>query len=162
MAAHKISELEQKLMDASAPDRDRLQALRLLRRNGAMSDTVLQQALSWLQTATNNALREDIVQQLQGITNRAARAPLVKLATTDANPDVRQEAIQGLRNFVTDPQVESLLWELASKDTDGGVREAHLRGVRENPKPVYRESARSIVRSSDLPVDRRRRIGVVS
>src|SRR5687767_11588536 len=45
LAANKKDELHRKFMDASAPDRDRLQALGLLRRNNDLSDEVLQSAV---------------------------------------------------------------------------------------------------------------------
>jgi HEAT repeat protein len=141
LAAHKIAELEQKVMDPNASDRDRLQALRLLRRNGAMSDAVVQQTLAWIQSATNGGLREDLVEQLGGTTNAAVREPMIKLATTDPNPDVREEAVQALRRFGSDPQVEALLWDLAHKDTDGGVREQAEEALREMPMNDARRTA---------------------
>ena len=107
LAAHKIAELEQKFMDPNASERDRMQALRLLRRNGALSDAVVQHTLSWLQTATNNGLREDLIQQLAGSTNLLVRDPMIKLASSDPDADVRERAVQSLRRFLgSDPQVE--------------------------------------------------------
>jgi HEAT repeat protein len=141
LAQNKIAELEQKLLDPNAPERERLQALRLLRRNGAMSDTTVQHALSWLQTATNNGLREDIVEQLGGTTNHLLRGPMMNLATTDVNPDVRQQAVENLRRFLTDPQVEALLWSLARSDSDGGVREEAEEALREGPMTDARRNA---------------------
>ena len=123
LAAEKLEEIRRKLADANLPDRDRLQALRLLRRNNAMSDDVVQSALNWLQTATNSALREDLVEQFEDATNSILREPLIKLATTDTNPDVREQAVDSLRRFASDPQVEALLWNLVRNDADGGVRE---------------------------------------
>ena len=141
LATNKIAELEQKLMDPSAPERDRLQALRLLRRNGALSDAVVQHTLSWIQNATNNGLREDLVQQLANSTNSLLREPMIQLATTDPHPDVREEAVQSLRRMVTDPQVEALLWNLVRNDADGGVREEAEEALREGPMTDARRTA---------------------
>lgn len=140
LADNKRAEFEQKVMDTSAPDRDRLQALRLLRRNGALSDTMIQHALSWMETVTNGGLREDLVQQLGSATNSLLRDPMMKLATSDPHSDVRERAVQNLRGAVTDPQVEAMLWNLARNDTDGGVREEAEKALREGPMTESRRA----------------------
>jgi HEAT repeat protein len=122
LSAAKTEQLLSKFSDTSAPDRDRLQALRLLRRNDALGDDALQQALQWLQGSTNAATRTRLVQQLSGLTNAALRDPLLALATTDANAEVRQRAISGLRAFVDDPQVEAQLWGMLQGDATAGIR----------------------------------------
>jgi hypothetical protein len=141
LASHKRAELEQKVIDPNASERDRLQAMRLLRRNGSLSDAMIQHALSWIQGATNNGLREDIVQQLEGSTNSLLREPMIKLATSDPHTDVRERAVQNLRSAVTDPQVESLLWKLALTDSDGGVREEAEEALREGTMTDARRTA---------------------
>ena len=153
LADHKRAELEQKVMDLSASDRDRLQALRLLRRNGSLSEAMVQQTLSWLKIATNNGLREDLVQQLGSATNSLLREPMIKLATSDPNSDVRERAIQNLRGAVSDPQVEALLWNLARTDTDGDVREEAEEALREAPMTDARRTdmrARALDPNSSL------------
>ena len=153
LAEHKRAELEQKVMDLSASDRDRLQALRLLRRNGSLSEAMVQQTLSWLKIATNNGLREDLVQQLGSATNSLLREPMIKLATSDPNSDVRERAIQNLRGAVSDPQVEALLWNLARTDTDGDVREEAEEALREAPMTDARRTdmrARALDPNSSL------------
>ncbi|HWN96350.1 MAG TPA: HEAT repeat domain-containing protein [Methylomirabilota bacterium] len=141
LANEKRAALEQKVMDPNASDRDRLQALRLLRRNGAMSDAMIQHTLSWIQGATNSGLREDLVEQLGNSTNSLMREPMLKLATTDPNPDVREQAIENLRRFVTDPQVESALWSLLRTEADGDVREQAEEALREGPMTEARQTA---------------------
>lgn len=140
LASHKRAELEQKVLDPGATERDRLQALRLLRRNGALSDAMVQHALAWIQTATNNGLREDLVEQLGNSTNGLMREPMLKLATTDPHPDVREKAIENLRRFVSDPQVDAALWNLARTDADGGVREEAEEALREAPMTEARRT----------------------
>ena len=141
LASHKRAELKQKVLDPNATERDRLQALRLLRRNGALSEAMLQHTLDWIQTATNNGLREDLVEQLGNSTNSLVREPLLKLAATDPHSDVRETAVENLRHFVTDPQVESLLWNLARSDADGGVREEAEEALIEAPMTEARRTA---------------------
>lgn len=141
LASNKLAELQQKFMDPATSERERLQTLRVLRRNGPLTDEVIQTALSWIQTATNNALREDIVQQLGGSTNSLLRGPMIQLATSDPNPDVRERAVQNLRRLVGDPQVEALLWNLVLTDADGGVREQAEEALREGPMSDARLAA---------------------
>ena len=141
LAEHKRAELEQKVMDLSASDQDRLQALRLLRRNGGLSDAMMQHTLAWLQSATNNGLREDLVQQLGSATNGLLREPMIKLATSDLNANVRERAVQNLRGAVSDPQVETLLWNLARSDADGDVRDKAEKALREGPMTDARRTA---------------------
>ena len=156
LADKKRAELEQKVMDLSATDRDRLQALRLLRRNGALSDAMMQHTLSWIQTATNNGLREDLVQQLGSATNSLMREPMIKLATSDPHPDVRERAVQNLSSSVTDPQVEALLWNLVRNDADGGVREEAEDALREGPMTDARRTAmRARALDPNSPLDER-------
>lgn len=156
LSAQKIAEIERRFMDASLTPRDRLQALGLLRRNGALSDMVVQNALSWLATATNGGLRENIVEQLGGATNAVLRDPLIKLATTDPNSNVREEAVQNLRRFVGDPQVESMLWQLLKTEEDRGVREQVAEALREAPMtPARLADMRARAIDANAPLEER-------
>src|SRR5688572_3987806 len=80
LASDKLEDLQRKLADVNASDRDRLQALRLLRRNNALTDDVVQLAAGWLNSVTNANLREDLLGQLEGQTNAVLREPLLRLA----------------------------------------------------------------------------------
>lgn len=126
----KVAAMMARLGDASASDSDRLQALRTLRRNNALTDEGVMYALSLLQGSTNSGLRADVLRQFEGMTNSLLRDPMM-LAATDANADVREQAVEVLRGFSNDPQVEALLWK-ALQDGEGDVRrearEALLRG----------------------------------
>lgn len=132
LAGNKAGDLFAKFADVTASDRDRLQAMRLLRRNGGLSDDAVMHALNWLQTATNGGLREDILQQLEGVTNAAVRGQLLAMAASDPDPDVREQAIDNLQRFMTDPQVESELWKMAN-DPDEDVREQAREAITEGP-----------------------------
>src|SRR5688572_23329847 len=139
LATNRIADLFSKFTDSNASDRDRLQALRLLRRNGGFSDEALPHAINWLQSATNANTREDILQQLEGLTNAALRGPLLA-AAGDADPDVREQAVDNLRRFVDDPQVEAQLWALTN-DPDEDVRDQALEAIIEGPKSEARLAA---------------------
>ncbi|HMJ90671.1 MAG TPA: HEAT repeat domain-containing protein [Candidatus Acidoferrum sp.] len=133
LASNKVAELQQKFMDANAIVRERMQALGLLRRNGALNDAVVQHALSWIQSATNSGLRENLVRQLGGATNSLLREPMLKLASSDPEPDVREQAVENLQRFIGDPKVESLLWDMMRTEADRGVKEQVAEALREGP-----------------------------
>lgn len=122
LTAGKREQLLAQLENPSAEDRERLQALRLLRRNGSIPDEALQAALDWLGNTTNGSVRSRLLQQLSGLTNASLQAPLLALATGNSGADVRQKAVAALRPFVNDPQVDSQLWDLFLKESEPGVR----------------------------------------
>jgi HEAT repeat protein len=116
-------EMARRLIDPAATDQQRLRALRLLREGGALAETAVVAAVDWLNTATNSGLREDILSELEGMTNSVLQSPLLQLALNDADEDVRSQAIENLGRFATDPQVEATLWSVLSKDPSNDVRE---------------------------------------
>ena len=86
-------EMMRRLSDPTTSTGERLRAFRLLRDGGALSETTVAAALSWLNGTTNGGLREDILNQLEGATNSALQSPLMQLALSDADEDVREWAI---------------------------------------------------------------------
>ena len=141
LGANKAEDLMRLLGDATAADRDRLRALGLIRRNGTMSDEVVQQTLAWLQSSTNAGTRRELVQQLRGVTNAAVKGPLLGMMSAEPNSNVREEAAENLRRFVNDPAVESALWNAALNDPDGEVREEAEDALREGPASEARLAA---------------------
>ena len=133
VAGEKLEDLQRKLSDPNASDRDRLQALRLLRRNNALSDDIVQSAVAWLNSATNGNIREDLLGQLEGRTNAVLRSPLLRLAATDPDEEVRQQAVENLRRFAGDAEVEGQLWQMLRNETEGDVREEIADALREGP-----------------------------
>lgn len=122
ISAEKREQLLARLADPAADAKERLQALRLLRRNNALADDAVQFALGWLNGTTNSGDRLRILQQLGGLTNAALRDPLLAMAVTDSSVEVRKRALGNLRRLVDDPMVETQMWELLLKDTDEGIR----------------------------------------
>lgn len=133
LTAGKREQLLAQLENPSAEDRERLQALRLLRRNGAIPDEALQAALDWLGNTTNGSIRSRLLQQLSGLTNASLQAPLLALAVGNSEADVRQKAVAALRPFVTDPQVDSQLWNLFLKESEPGLRRQAREALLEGP-----------------------------
>jgi hypothetical protein len=119
-----LAQMEQRLVDPAATDGDRLNALHLLRRNGKLTDNLAVQAVGLLGSTTNAAFRRELLAQMQGSTNAALKEPLLSLlnsATGDTG--FRSEVIGALRNFASDPAVESKLWDVALNDANTRVRD---------------------------------------
>ncbi|MFO1461491.1 MAG: HEAT repeat domain-containing protein [Verrucomicrobiota bacterium] len=129
----KREQLLAQLENPSAEDRERLQALRLLRRNGSIPDEALRATLDWLGSTTNAGVQSRLLQQLSGLTNASLQAPLLALATGSSGVEVRQKAVGALRPFVGDPQVDSQLWDLFLKETDPGLRRQAREALVEGP-----------------------------
>ena len=133
LSGDKANELLSRMLDVTQSERDRLGALRLLRRNEQVDDTVVQHALNWLNTSTNANVRDDILEQLDGMTNAVLKQPLLQLAMSESDPNVREEAVDNLGNFIDDPQVEAQLWQLLNQDTDEDVRQEAARALMRAP-----------------------------
>jgi HEAT repeat protein len=138
----RLAQMQQRFFDPAASDADRLRSLRLLRRgNQQLDDTVVAQAVNWLQSSTNGNTRRELLQQLDGVTNSALKQPLLAMLQTETSRNVREELVDVLSDFANDPAVESKLWDLALNDPDGDVRgEARdaLTGGRLTPERIDR------------------------
>jgi len=121
-ATNNVEDLLKKLLDPAVPEKERLAILQALRRQKALTDEALQGTLSWLNTSQDGNVRRKIVQQLEGVTNAMMRQPMLDLALNDRDPKVREEALQGLRHFVSDPDVEKRLLAMAQTDPDPKMR----------------------------------------
>jgi HEAT repeat protein len=133
LATNRLENLLGKLSDPNASHRDRLQALRLLRRNGALTEDAVASAVGWLSSATNGNVREDVLEQLDGLTNAVLRAPLLALAAGDTDADVRERAVENLQRFAGDPQVDAQLWQSLMNDPEDDVRRQAREALVEGP-----------------------------
>jgi HEAT repeat protein len=133
LASNDIEDARARFLDSARSDRDRLRALQMLRRNGAVPDDLVVPALAWLQSATNGATRRALLAQLEGVTNAALKQPLLSMAGQDQDAGVREEAIENIRHFINDPQVEALLWNVAKSDQNRNVREEAADALRAGP-----------------------------
>ena len=138
VSTNKAADLFTKFTDPNASDRDRVQALRLLRRSGGITDEAIVQAMSWAQGATNARTRDDILSSLEGLTNSVLRDPLLGFALNDANPSVREQAVDSLRRFVSDPSIEAQLWKMIN---DPDVGRTAIQGLLDGPKSEARMAA---------------------
>jgi HEAT repeat protein len=135
LATNKVGDLFKRFTDATAPDRDRVQALRLLRRSGGLTDEALSQAINWAQSSTNARTRDDVLSALEGLTNSVLRDPLLGFALNDPNPSVREQAVDSLRRFVNDPSIEAQLWKMIN---DPDVGRTAIQGILDGPKTAAR------------------------
>ena len=154
LATNKTEDLQAKVAAAGTTDAEKLNALRLLRRNKGLSDEVVQHALDWLQSTQDAALRREILQQIDGATNAAAKQVLMNLLA-DTDPRIRQEAIENLRHLAGDPDVERKLLDLMN-DQDPKIRERAEDALRDGPVTPAR-IARSQQQLSDpnIPIDQK-------
>ncbi|MGV3754269.1 MAG: HEAT repeat domain-containing protein [Verrucomicrobiota bacterium] len=129
LAVRKIEELLAKLNDGSLPDNERLNALRLLRRDRSLNDAGMQTALGWLQASAVEGTKREILRALEGATNGLIKQPMIALAANDPNNGIREQAMENLQPFVNDPQVEQLMWDRLKTETDPRVRQEILEAL---------------------------------
>ena len=153
ISPEKREQLLARLADPAADAKERLQALRLLRRNNALADDAVQYALGWLNSTTNSGDRLRILQQLGSLTNAVLRDPLLAMAAADSSVEVRKRALGSLRRLVDDPVVETQMWDLLLKDADEGVRRQARDVIIDGPVSEARAAAlrdRAVAPSSTL------------
>jgi HEAT repeat protein len=141
LATNRLEELYSRFADPSASDAERLRALGALRRNRALSDEVVGQAVIWLESASDSRTRREILKQLDGATNANFKATLLGLAGQERDANVRQEAVEDLRHYVGDPQAENYLWQLLRADPDEKVRQKAEEALRKGPLTETRAAA---------------------
>lgn len=129
LAERKIEELLAKLNDGSLPDSERLNALRLLRRNRSLDDAGMQTTLVWLQASAVEGTRREILRALEGATNAIMAQPMMTLAANDPNNGIREQAAENLQAFVNNPQVEQFLWAQLQTETDPRTRQEILEAL---------------------------------
>jgi hypothetical protein len=129
LAERKIEELLAKLNDGSLPDSERLNALRLLRRNRSLDDAGMQTTLSWLQASTVDGTRREILRALEGATNAIMSQPMMTLAASDPSNGIREQAVENLQALVNNPQVEQFLWAQLQTETDPRTRQEILEAL---------------------------------
>lgn len=141
MNTNQLEAFQRQFADLGAAERDRLQALRQLRRAGPLTDEQVHQAIAWVQSSTNANMRRDVLAQLEGVTNAALRGPLLQLAVAEADANVREQAVENLQSFIADPQVEAQLWKTLLSDADSDVRDQARDALVDGPMPEARKAA---------------------
>jgi hypothetical protein len=120
----KLNEWIATFLDPSAADQDRVLALRMLRRNSALTPAMAQMAADWLKAAasSDSGLARNLLIALRGESDPNVKAAILGLAATGSEESLRDLAVQQLRDYPDDPQVSTLLWELASSDASARIR----------------------------------------
>lgn len=138
----RLAQLQQRFFDPNAPDAERMRSLRMLKRTQPqLSDEIVTQALTMLQSSTNGNTRRQLLQQLDGVTNAAMKGPLIAMLDSETTGNVREELVDVLSEFASDPGVETKLWQLAMNDPDGEVREQAEEALTEGPATPERVQA---------------------
>jgi hypothetical protein len=128
-----IAGSEQQFLNVSAGEADRLKALRTLRRGSHLSDEVVGQTLALLQSSTNINSRRELLRQLEGVTNAAIKRPLVALLGEAGDAGLREQAVNLLRPFVDDPDVEAKLWDVALNEPNTRLRDQAREALARGP-----------------------------
>jgi hypothetical protein len=152
----KTEELRGILLDPNRPTRDRLNALRLLRRNGLFTDDLAAVAAEWLGASTDADATRELLEQLRGARNAPLSAALQNLASQATDRRVREAALDSLRGFVQDPQVEALVSSLAMSDPSPELRrraEDVLRRISVTPEGAASLAQRAL--NPAAPLDER-------
>jgi hypothetical protein len=140
----KLAQLQQKFFDPNTSDDERLKVLGMLRRNGQLSDEVVTQGLSMLQSSTNINFKRALLGSFEGLTNATLKQPLFAMLQTETSDEVRAQLVGALRKFTDDPTVEAKLWEMALNDPNKQVsdraRDAVTRGAPATPERIQRLS----------------------
>jgi len=134
----KLDEMMARLNDPSGGDKNRLEALRLLRRADAMDEAGINITMNWLNSATNSGVKENILRNLEGMTNASMQSTMMQLALNDSNPRVREQAVDNLGRYVSDPNVEAQLWGIMNSDSPQNVREEAMNALRRAPVSATR------------------------
>jgi HEAT repeat protein len=141
LAERDLADARARFLNATLSDRDRLRALQQLRRNGRLPDDLALSAMAWVQSSTNAATRRSLLQQLDGVNNPAFKQPLLNLASSEQDSNVREEAVDNLRAFIGDPQVEAALWDILKNDPDSYVRREAEQALSRGPFSESRVAA---------------------
>jgi HEAT repeat protein len=151
-----LAEMRNKFFDPSITDRDRMQALRLLRRGNALDDAVLQYTANWLQAIPEDRMREELLRNLEGLTNGILRDPFIQLAAQSGDARVREQAVDNLRRYLGDPQVEALMWDRYRNDPERRVRDEAASALRGGPYTETRIAAlRQYAVNAQAPLEER-------
>lgn len=130
-ASHDRSAGIAKLYDPALGDNERMNALKLLRRANSLDESSVAVTMNWLNTATNSGVRENILRNLEGMTNATMKAPMMQLALNDPDPEVREQAVDNLGRYkAADPAVEQQLWDIMNSDAPQNVRGEALEALR--------------------------------
>lgn len=132
--------LKRKFLDASLPDRERLEALRALRRHNAVDDEILQAGLTWIDALSDPRLMREVLEQFIGLKQPALRDKLFQLVATHPDDQLRQRAVQGLAKMMDDPAVESAVWKALTSEQNAGVQRELEEALLESPMTPARQT----------------------
>jgi hypothetical protein len=150
----KLAQLQQKFFDPSTSDDERLKVLGMLRRNGQLSDEIVTQGLSMLQTSTNMNFKRALLGSFDGLTNATLKQPLFAMLQTETSDEMRAQLVGALRKFTDDPTIEAKLWDMALNDPNKQVsdraRDAVTRGAPATPERIQRLSQTTLDPNASL------------
>lgn len=131
-----IVEMQKKrLLDPAQPERSRAQALGMLRMQSAnKTDDVVDAGLSLLAGSKDSNLRALIIRNLRGAENTRLVTPLLDVLKTDADEDVRDEAVRTVGEYAAQPEAKAALELAASSDASEKVKRTATAALAAPPK----------------------------
>ena len=131
-----IVEIQKKrLLDPAQPERSRVQALGLLKMQGAnKSDDVVDAGLALLATCKEANLRALTLRNLRGAENTRVVAPLIEVLKSDSDEDVRDDAARTVGEYAAQPEVKAALEQAASSDASAKVKRTAAAALDAPPK----------------------------
>jgi len=117
----RVAALKERALDSQSPLDERLMALRALDRANVDSGTATAMLAELAQTTTNPDDKLKLFRAFDGSDDPVVKLPLV-YGLQDANPLVREEAVDALSDFRDDPAVLQWLQYVAQNDADPQVR----------------------------------------
>ncbi len=117
-----VAAMKQQVLNPNASEADRLQALRILRRNDERSPEVVASMIQMASTTESPRVRADIFRQMEGVEDPAFGQTLLQFAANDPNAMVREEAVESMEAFVSDPRYLEALTLIAEQDASDEVR----------------------------------------
>jgi hypothetical protein len=120
-----VAELRAQIVDETARDQKRLNALRHLRYSGeSWKDPVIVGSMTrLLGRSQDEGVRMNLCRYLRGADTAEYRQQLLTSTCTDASAGVRREAAQSLRPFASDPAVREILRKALTMERNSGVKE---------------------------------------
>jgi HEAT repeat protein len=140
LTPNKARDLALRFLDDRSGDKERVQALKVLRENGMLADEVVENAVSWLASTTNANVKSQGLRHLEGVTNKIFKDLLFGMLV-DSDQRVRERCVENLGHFLNDPQVENSVWGLLKTDPSEDVRAQAEKELRNGPVTEARAGA---------------------
>lgn len=147
----------QTLLDTSMPERERSQALALMRgaQGSIQEDAAIHAAIALAAESSDSNIRGTVWQQLRGADKPYLIQPLLAALETETDDFPRQMAVTALGDYLDDPSVRSALESVARDDPSAQIRDVAAAATLSESE--LHAMIKSRVLDSELSADKRLR-----